>query len=91
MDIFVNSLAKVLASEQNNVPYTDVSPQRSLRVLKDEKSLRVLHKLFKEHCNEDNFSKFPAFTQDIDALFVKYGAKPDEDTEGTTDNDIDEE
>lgn len=89
---FTKVLATVLAAEQAKTPsFEDVSTQRNqLSVLKDEKTQRAFHKMYKEFCNEEDFSRFPAFLQDVDAVFVKHGAKKG-DEEGSEDNDVDEE
>lgn len=81
-------LAKALVKAQSEEPdYEDVS---TLRCLTDEKDQRIIQKLYKDKCSEDDFSAYPAALAEIDKVLHKY-CKKKKKSDDEKENDVDEE
>jgi hypothetical protein len=57
---------------------------RHLRVLKDQSGQRLAQKLYGQYCSQEDYSKYPAFCQELDSLLHKYGGNPEENEDDDT-------
>jgi hypothetical protein len=47
-----------------------------LRVLSDSHGHSLLMKMWKDYISDEDFSRFPSFSLEVDRMLIRYGAKP---------------
>lgn len=63
---------------RRNLVQAKSSENMHLTVLTDAAGHKMAQKLYHQFCSQEDYSKFPAFMQDLDRLMSKYAGGKDE-------------